>query len=327
MASKSRSSSKSVSHRELLFFIHLKNYTPLIIENYLFWWRIPGLVFNWLSLFLVYKFIKKLTDKNHALLITGLIAFTPVILGMSKIPNSDSHVWNTGFISILTFLLYLHSDSRKYIIYCGISFALSLLSKFAATSLYLFFFFYLYSCYLPNHYTRESFLKKSFGFLQILLISWAVYAVLYPATLIHPKMIFTQTIGFMGNKIWYILFLILIIYIEAYLLKGKISEIFRSKICFLKMKNAVISLPLFVLSAVLLNYWFMSGEPWSLLTITVVREHGAFLPTIIQSIDGLLSEISIPALISLLTFSAISCLKITEKKFKEDYYLMTFLSG
>lgn len=307
------------------FFIHLKNYTPLTIENYLFWWRIPGLVFNLCSLFLIYKFVKELTDKNHALLVTGLIAFTPMILGMSKIVNSDAQVWNTGFISILTFLLYLRSDNCRYIIYCGISFGLSLLSKFAATGLYLFFFCYLYLGYLSNQYDRGAFLKKSFGFLQILIISWIVYALLYPATLIQPHLIFVKTIGYMGDKIWYVLFVAMLIYIEAGFFKGKISGYFRTKISFPKMINILIGLPFLALTAVLFYYRFFSEDQWSLLTIKVVREHGAFFPTIVQSIDNILTEVSIPSLISLLTFSAISFFKFTEKKFKEDYYLITLM--
>ncbi len=307
------------------FFIHLKNYTPLTIENYLFWWRIPGLIFNFSSLFFIYKFIKKLTDKNHALLITGLIAFAPIILGLSKIVNSDSQVWNTGFIAILTFLLYLRSDNRRYIIYCGISFGLSLLSKFAATSLYLFFFSYLYLGYLSNQYNRDAFLKKSIGFLQVLLISWIVYALLYPATLIQPQLIFLKTIGFMGDKIWYVLFIILVIYIEVGLFKGKISGYFRTKISFPKMINILIGLPFLALTAVLFYYRFFSEEQCYLLTIKVVREHGAFFPTIVQSIDNILTEVSIPSLISLIIFSGISFFKFSEKKFKEDYYLITLM--
>ena len=307
------------------FFVHLKDYGPLTIENYLFWWRIPGLVFNLCSLFLIYKYIKELTDKNHALLITGLIALTPVILGMSKIPNSDSQVWNTGFISILAFLLYLRFDSRRYIVSCGIFFGLSLLSKFAATSLYLFFFCYLYSGYLSNQYNREAFLKKSIGFLQVLLISWAVYALLYPATLIHPQMIIIRTIGFLGDKIWYILCVILIIYIEAGLFKGKISGYFRTKLSFLRLINIIIGLPLLALIAVLLFHRFFSNDQFYWLTVKVVREHGAFLPTFVQSIDNILKEVSIPSLISLFIFSSISHFKYIQKKFKEDYYFMTMM--
>jgi len=206
-----------------------------------------------------------------------------------------------------------------------VSFGLSLLSKFAATSLYLFFFFYLYAGYLSNQYSRNAFLKKSIGFLQVLIISWVLYALLYPAMLLHPQMIFVRTIGFVGDKIWYILLIVAIAYIEAVLLKGRISDSFRTKISFPRMANIIISFPLFLLSVVLLYYWFAGENTWSLLTVKVVRGHGAFLPTLVQSIDHMLSEISIPALISLLIFLAISGFKIAEKKFKEDYYLMTLM--
>jgi hypothetical protein len=307
------------------FFIHLKDYTPLTIENYLFWWRIPGLTFNFCSLFFIYKFIKELTDKNHALLITGLIAFTPLILGMSKIVNSDSYVWNTGFISILTFLLYLRSGSGRHIIYCGISFALSLLSKFAAASLYIFFFCYLYLGYLSNQYNRDEFLKKSIGLLQVLIISWMVYALLYPATLIQPHKIILGTIGFLGNKIWYILLIILIVYIEIGLFNGKISGCFRSKVNFPRLINFLINLPLLALISILLYFRFVSKNQLYWLTVKVVREHGELAPTLVQSINNMLTEMSIPCLIALLLFLMISFFKLTEKKFKEDYYVITLM--
>ncbi len=306
-------------------FIRIEDYTPLTIENYLFWWRMPGLVFNLFSLILIYKFIKELTDKNHALLVTGLIAFTPVILGMSKIPNSDSYVWNTGFISILTFLLYLRTDCPRHVLYCGVSFGMSLLSKFAAASLYLFFFSYLYIGYLSNQYEREAFLKKSIGFLKVLLISWGVFALLLPATLLNPRLIYEKTLGLMGDNIWNIFILLIIIYSEALVFKGRASGYIRSKIKFPVLINAAVGLPLLGVSAFLLYHRLFSDDPLYWMTIKIVRGHGEFLPTLMQSMRALLKEISIPTLISLFVFTAIACFPFARKKFKEDYYWITVM--
>jgi hypothetical protein len=307
------------------FFIHLENYNPLTIETYLFWWRMPGLAFNGLSLFVIYHFLRKLTDKDHALLITGLIAFTPVILGMSKIPNSDSQLWNTGFIAILTFLLYLKTDLRRYVIYCGISFGLCLLCKFVATSLYLFFFTYLYAGYLFNQYDNKAFQRKSIGFFQILLLSWTIYAFLYPATLLRPQMIFSTTIGHFEDKVWYILFLMFLIYIESGLFKGRLSNWLRNRIDFSRMINVVIGLPLLALGAFLSYHRFFTDELLYYLTIRGPLGQYEFLPSFLQSIDWMLTGISIPVIVSIMTFAGMAAFAFGQKKFKEHYHLMTLM--
>lgn len=206
-------------------FTDMSKYSPTEIENYFFWWRFPILIFNFITLFIIYTFLKKIRDQNQALITTGIIAFTPLILGMSQIVNPDSVLWNTGFLSILSFILYVKKGKRKHSILSGVFLALALLSKFAGTIIYVLLFIFLYFEYLFKNLNRQEFLKRSSGFLVTCLISMITYAILCPAGLVDLKFLIEKTIynGYLrkGYHIFYIL--IGLIYLEAIAFKGNIT--------------------------------------------------------------------------------------------------------
>lgn len=138
-------------------------------------------------------------------------------------------------------------------------------------------------------------------------------------------MIFGTTIGHFGNKIWYILSFMLLIYIECILIKGRFSGWLRNRMDFAKAVNIGIGLPFLALAALLSYYRFFSDAPFSLLTIYRPIAYGEFLPTFIQGIDKILREISIPVIGSMIVFAAISPFSFSRQKFRKDYHLITLM--
>lgn len=214
------------------FFMDTQKITPLDREAYIFWWKAPMLLFNFLMLFPTYHFLKKLIDKNHALLITGLVIFQPIILRTSREVNPDATVWSMCFLSFLAFLIYLKTEHKKYVIFSGVFFGLGLLSKFAATFWYPMFFVIVYVNYLFNNISKEKFLQHSLGLLGVYLISILTTFILFPATWINLKLLLSKTINsglIEPIQIPFILALVLV-YIETLVLKGKVINYIKKMI-------------------------------------------------------------------------------------------------
>ena len=95
-------------------FININHYSPANFDEYLFWWRFPAILFNAICLVFIYNLTKKLTSVTLAFLLIGMLAFTPVIIGMGQIVNADSVIWSTSFISILSYLLLIKTGEKKY---------------------------------------------------------------------------------------------------------------------------------------------------------------------------------------------------------------------
>lgn len=138
-------------------------------------------------------------------------------------------------------------------------------------------------------------------------------------------MIFSNTIGHFGNKIWYILSFMLLIYIESILLRGRFSGWLRDHMDIEKIINIAIGIPFLILAAVLSHYRFFSDESLVLLTTYRPIGYGEFLPTAIQSVDKMLREISIPVIGSIIIFSALSPFSIARRTFKGKYHLITLM--
>jgi hypothetical protein len=198
---------------------------PTSYERYLFWWRLPILFFNFILLFFIYHFTEKLINKNQALLTTGLIALNPIIVGVSQIVNPDATLWSLGFLSFLTFFLYIKTNAKKYIYYSGIFLGFALLSKYFIAIYYPLFFLIIYFNFLFKKENRFIFFKKCIDLVFLYTISLLVYTLFFPATWNDNYQIIKGTIGSeilsTGAPI-FIIFLF-IIFAEIIFLKGRIT--------------------------------------------------------------------------------------------------------
>lgn len=277
----------------------MNNYSAVNFDEFLFWWRFPGLLFNVIALFIIYSLLKNILNKNLSLGITGALAFTPILLGISQVVNSDSQLWTTGFICFLSFIAYMKTNKTKYYVISGIFLALALLCKYAAVSLYLFIIISLYLNYLFKEADRKQFLKHSVGVIKLIIISLIVYAIFNPATILSPKLLFNETIGLLGKSGLYLLPVLFLIYTEAIALKGKVSVWVRDKI---NMKLFFLYL-LNISLAIALLFLFVNifvEDKFYLLTVPTPNWEAPFLPALAKALQNIVGEFSYLILLALL---------------------------
>ncbi len=161
------------------------------------YFRLPLAIFCLLSLILFYIFIQELLDKKTALLSAVLISTSPMLIGMSRIINPDAILWVFAPLTILAYLIFLKKETRFWLYASGILLGLSILTKYVANILYIFFFGLIFLEYLfkdkEENITR--YLKKSFiQFFSIILISLVTFFLLFPETWVSLGKLFTSTI-------------------------------------------------------------------------------------------------------------------------------------
>ncbi len=101
--------------------------------------RLPLLILNTFLLFLIFHLLSKLYSDRIALLATSLIAFSPILVGITQIVNPDALLWSFGTSALLSFLVLLKLREKKYVFLTGVLFGFALLSKYTAGFLVPFF--------------------------------------------------------------------------------------------------------------------------------------------------------------------------------------------
>ncbi len=288
-------------------FTNPSNYTPDTIENFYFLWRLPILLFNFLSLFLIYTFTKRLLDKNYALLTTGFIALHPIIIGISQIVNPDATLWNTSFLAFLTFFLYLSTNHKKYVIYTGLFLGLALISKYFVTIFYPVFLAVIYLEYLINKIDKEQLKRRFFDVIKIFTISILTYALLFPATWVNIQQVLKGTLGAnilsSGRNI--IGLAIVLIIFELWVLRGRITEYIRKKIDIGTFTLKAMGI-FFISSTIYLLINLFTGysnfDPQYYKFFVYDRGNADFLPTLASSAYVFLFTFTLPILAGFITF-------------------------
>lgn len=312
------------------FFLDKDDFTPQTFENYLFWWRFPILLFNFFTLFLIYHFTKKLLDKNYALLTTGLIALNPIIIGISQIVNPDATLWNTGFLSFLTFFLYLKSNQEKYLWYSGIFLGLALISKYFVTIFYVVFFLAVYFEYLITKVNQARFFKRIWKLGKLYLISITTYALLFPVTWVTPRQILAGTFGanILTSGQTLLLLILLVIFAELALLKGRVTAYLKRKFNLGTVILRILSLiflGMIILLALNLFLDYRYFDPHEYKTFIFQRGEGLFLPSLITSSYTMLFAFTFPLLIGSLLYGLITFFPNHYKKFKSQELLIIII--
>lgn len=251
-----------------------EKYDTVQAEKTNFAFRLPILIFATLSLLLFFWLTLKAFDSYRiALLTTILIAFNPILVGMSQIINPDSFFWIFGGLSMLSYLAFIKNSKRNFLILCGVLTGFALLSKY--TSFMLFLFYGLASVSKIIFQKPENASKTNWKDLWIIArdiilifaISVAVFSILLPATLLNPDLLFKGISQFLSVKnVASLFFLSLIIILLATYkrnLIGKISEE-------IAKKKQVISLIILVAFSLLILTSFVNS--WTGQKIARVQE-------------------------------------------------------
>jgi 4-amino-4-deoxy-L-arabinose transferase-like glycosyltransferase len=209
--------------------------------------RIPIFLFVFLSLPFFYFILERLFDKKTALIGIIFIGLSPILIGMARIINPDSVIWAFSTLSILSFFAYLKRRRRKYLYAAAILVGLSILTKYVANILFIFFFVLLFMDYILNQkkYSEISvskYIKESMlDYFSLIFVALATFFLLYPAVWVKYSRLLIGTIYSQAFiSIWKIfLGLIIFILLDNYALKSKIMSSILN--FFIKIKKWIVS--------------------------------------------------------------------------------------
>jgi len=226
--------------------------------------RVPLLLFNGLFVFVLFYLLRKLLKNEFvALLASTFMLLSPVIVGVSQIVNPDSLLWSFSFASILSFLIYLQEERKRFSLVGGIFFGLSLLTKYSSVILIPFFLLVTILYIIENieKFNIENGSKKiaflSAGFFITVLSGLALYAILLPDNLVNAGHFFKGSIGFKGMFNFFIALFGIggLILFDVYFFKSKILFFVARKVSLLKnfYVKIILAIPVLVFGALIVN--------------------------------------------------------------------------
>jgi 4-amino-4-deoxy-L-arabinose transferase-like glycosyltransferase len=169
------------------------------ISNLYFHLRLPVFLFTLLILPLFYFLIKKLLGTQTARFATIFIGLSPVLLGISLIINSDSILWILTALSTLSLFVFLKNNNKKYLLLAGFFLGLSVITKYVANILFVYFFLVFFMEYILFAHGRieiGKYLKSALINYFILFATAIVTAfVFFPATWVKLSVLVKATIG------------------------------------------------------------------------------------------------------------------------------------
>jgi len=213
-------------------------------ERINFAFRFPIILFFTLMLPVLYFFIERLLGKKTAAFSIIGIGLSPILIGMTRMINPDAVLWIFTTLSMLTFLIFLEKKKDSHLAWAGFFLGLSLLTKYVANFLYVFFLGLIFLKYIldkDNEKNANLFLKKNiFSYIVLVFISLSTFFLLYPATWLKPDRILLGTIESQAFHSIFPIFLALIIFIiiDTYFWKNIILKNILNPLS--KIKNKII---------------------------------------------------------------------------------------
>jgi len=250
-----------------LFIDQKKFLTYDKVEIYLFWWRFPILLFNAFSLIGIYYLLKKFFSPIQSFLAVFLMAFSPYIIGMSRIVNPDSLLWSTSFISILSYIIFVREQKVKHLIISGVFMGMALASKYNAVLLFIFMPIALIFEFLFDKISKVKLKIVVFKTLIIWLIAILIFSIFLPAVIINPKIYYGRIFQyFITNPVF--ISTIILIMVDTYLLKNKILFFFRDKLVLSKYLIKILPLLflILILTSLIIRVFDLKLESWSIPT-------------------------------------------------------------
>jgi len=201
------------------------------IETMNFFMRFPIFLFDSLMLLVFYGLLKKLLGKETALFSVIFIGLSPILLGISSIINPDSLLWVFTSLSIISYFIYLKNTGMKYLYLSGFFMGLSILTKYVANFLYIFYFGLIFLEYILNKEKYQTvgisqYFKRCFGdYLILVFFSLLTFFALLPAAWVNPLLVFEGTIFSKAfTKIWPLFIAIIaLVAIDTRFLKNKLT--------------------------------------------------------------------------------------------------------
>jgi len=192
--------------------------------------RLPILIFTSLSLFLVYFFLRNILGQRKSLLACIFIGLSPILLGMSTIINPDSLLWVFVPLSLLAYFNYQKGHGDKWLYLAGIFLGFSILTKYVANLLYVFFLGMIFWDYIFNSQKYKAILLKSYfkkallDYFIIVFFSLSIFYLFLPKAWIRIDSLFKGTVFSQAfEKTWPIFIgLILLIVVDLVVFKSKI---------------------------------------------------------------------------------------------------------
>jgi 4-amino-4-deoxy-L-arabinose transferase-like glycosyltransferase len=201
------------------------------IRDIYFKLRLPVFLFTLAMLPVLYWLIKKLLGKNTARFALIFIGLSPILLGISLIINSDAILWILTALSTLSFFVFLKGNERKFLILSGFFLGLSVITKYVANILLVYFFLVFFLEYIFHAHKEIAigkYLKQSLASYAILFLTTMVTAfVFFPATWIRFSTLINATVGNEVFSSTWPLFagIIFLVAADTFLLKSKFSKI------------------------------------------------------------------------------------------------------
>ncbi len=180
--------------------------------------RIPIVIFASLILPLFYLVFRQLFNVQISVLSYVAISVSPLLIGLTRTINPDALLWIFMPLSLLFFILSIHTNNRKIIIITGLIFGFAILTKYIANIFFVFFIpiIFLYLILISKKTIILSVLKNLLKtYFTISLIAILLVFSFLPAIWVYPKSLLTRTIWSQAfEPIWlpFILFVIMLIY-------------------------------------------------------------------------------------------------------------------
>ncbi len=169
------------------------------IRDIYFWLRLPVFLFTLAMLPVFYWLIKKLLGKSIARMSLIFIGLSPILLGISLIINSDAMLWILTALSTLSFFVFLKNGARKYLVFSGFFLGLSVITKYVANILFVYFFLIFileYIFYAHGKIPVEKYLQKALAnYLIIFAAALATAFAFFPAAWVRFSALVNATLG------------------------------------------------------------------------------------------------------------------------------------
>ncbi len=196
--------------------------------------RLPFLFFNAFFMLFIFWLIKKITQNFWISFWSfSLMLLSPILLGISQIINPDSLFWLFSTATLLSFIAYLETEEKKFVVLAPIFLGLSLLTKFVSVIFFPFLFLTTLIFYLLNipkwkankMPIDKKIIRISIFYLTTIVGSLAVFSIFMPAVFIDKQLFFDYTIGYSSMKkiLPVILILQFFLIFDATKLKNKLS--------------------------------------------------------------------------------------------------------
>lgn len=202
-------------------------YTNNNVEQMNFSMRLPILLFNALMLIAFFILLSKLFNKFVGLLSVIFIGLSPILLGISRIINPDALFWVFSSLSLISYFISLKNKERKYVYLTGIFLGFSLLTKYVANILFVFYFGMIFADFVFGNQKlkwKEYFKQEIKNYLAIAYLAIFTFFIFLPASWVNLERIAEGTLLSEAFAGWWLKFLLVIAFacFEAWILKGMI---------------------------------------------------------------------------------------------------------